>query len=172
MTELSDALKSTLCDLLGSGISNVAWEQATLPVRQGGLGIKDPLQVWPAARLAALANFHARGSYVAVPTDILNYLPPDIGPTLTAMAAQTGTQHDTLNIWLADPSQIKTADRQATRQQWWGTHAAAIRVQRLRTIGTARDQVRIQSQEGPLASAWLTVTPSKANNTTLSDTDF
>ena len=42
MTELSDALKSTLCDLLGSGISNVDWEQATLPVRQGGLSIKDP----------------------------------------------------------------------------------------------------------------------------------
>ena len=39
-------------------------------------------------------------------------------------------------------------------------------------MGIARDQVRLLNQEGGLATAWLSVTPSRANNTTLSDTDF
>ena len=47
-----------------------------------------------------------------------------------------------------------------------------FRTNRLKTTGTARDQVRLIGQEGALASAWLTVTPSRAYNTSLSDTDF
>ena len=39
-------------------------------------------------------------------------------------------------------------------------------------MGTARDQVRLLSQEGPIASAWLSVVPSKPANTLLPDTDF
>ena len=39
-------------------------------------------------------------------------------------------------------------------------------------MGTARDQVRLISQEGPVASAWISALPSRAANTILPDSDF
>ena len=57
-------------------------------------------------------------------------------------------------------------------KKWWAAHVANIRVQRLKSLATGRDQVRLIAQEGPISSAWLSVTPSRAKNTTLSDTDF
>ena len=41
-----------------------------------------------------------------------------------------------------------------------------------RSLGTARDRVRLESQDGALAHGWLTVTPSRALGTTLPDSDF
>ena len=55
---LSDALKTAVLDLVGCGLTTGAWEQATLPISKGGLGIRDPVKVWPEARLSAMANFH------------------------------------------------------------------------------------------------------------------
>ena len=46
------------------------------------------------------------------------------------------------------------------------------RKQDLLDLGTARDHVRLLSQDGPTASAWLSVIPSRAANTLLSDSDF
>ena len=68
--DLTDALKTAACDLLGCGITANAWEQATLPIRQGGSDIKDPSILRPVARLSALANFHAHGTDVGAPLDL------------------------------------------------------------------------------------------------------
>ena len=59
MTALSDALKTAVIVRVSCGITTRAWEQATLPISGGGLGIRDPSKVWPEARISALANFHS-----------------------------------------------------------------------------------------------------------------
>ena len=50
MTTLSDALKVAVLDMIG-------WEQATMPISVGGLGIRDPLTVWPSLALRPRPTF-------------------------------------------------------------------------------------------------------------------
>ena len=67
MRHLTEALQTAVSDIVGSGVTFTAWEQATLPIRHGGLGIKDPSYLRPLARVAALANYHSRGHLVGAP---------------------------------------------------------------------------------------------------------
>ena len=170
--DLSRALHSAACGFMGCGITLNAWEQATMPIRHGGLGIKDPMVIRPFARISALANFHTEGATVGCPDDLLAYISDDTQGTLTAVAIKLGSNHDASDRWLQTPSLIRHADRQQSSQQWWTTQLANIRRQKLKTQGTARDQIRLLSQEGPIASAWLNVTPSKVTNTLIPDSDF
>ena len=55
----SDKLRHILEDIIGDSLTANAWLQATLPISKGGMGIRDPLQVRPAARVAALVAFHS-----------------------------------------------------------------------------------------------------------------
>ena len=43
MGVLSDALKTAVIDLVGCGLTTGAWEQASLPISKGGLGVRDPM---------------------------------------------------------------------------------------------------------------------------------
>ena len=48
-----DDMKKKLAKVLGVDvIQDDTWAQATLPVKMGGLGIRDPTQIWPACLLA------------------------------------------------------------------------------------------------------------------------
>ena len=67
---------------------------------------------------------------------------------------------------------MRLAAHPMTSQSWWTDHAYKVKRARLKTMGTARDQVRLLSQEGPTATAWLGVVPSKAANTLIPDNDF
>jgi hypothetical protein len=169
---LTDALQTATCDIVGTGITANAWTQATLPVRFGGLGIKDPTVIRPFARTAALANFHARASEVGIPSDLSDYLSDDIMPTITKVATDLGPNHEVANRWVGNATLLRHAERMHQSQQWWSNQQNNARRQRLKTQGTARDQVRLIAQEGQLATAWLNVTPSRAAHTLLNDTDF
>ena len=170
--DLSAALRSAACDMLGCGLTANAWEQATLPIRHGGLGIKDPTTLRPVARLAALANFHARGTIVGAPPDLLEHISDDTKETLAAVQAQLGPNHDVADQWLTNTTLLRHATGPHLSQQWWSDSLNKARKQKLKEKGTARDQVRLLAQEGPIAAAWLNVTPSRAANTIIPDTDF
>ena len=172
MQDLSEALQTAACGFMGCGITVNAWEQATMPIRHGGLGIKDPVTIRPFARIAALANLHAAGTSVGCPQDLLTYLSDDTTATLTSVVSKLGQNHDIPDRWLQNPSLIQHADKQQMSQHWWTGQLAKVRRQVLKSQGTARDQIRLLSQEGPVASAWLNVTPSKVANTLIPDSDF
>ena len=57
---LSNNMYVACADLIGCAVPPAAWDQARLPISMGGLGIRDPTQCWAEARIAALANFHAK----------------------------------------------------------------------------------------------------------------
>ena len=86
MEALSRELKIATCDLVGCGLTASAWEQATLPIAQGGLGIRDPLNACVHARTAALSNFHQRSHHVGMPSEIARALAPDQDDTMCALA--------------------------------------------------------------------------------------
>ena len=172
MKALQDELKVAVCDLLGCGITAAAWDQATLPIGEAELGIKDPLTIWPAARTAALANFQLKARAVGVPQELTTTIAPDLGVTLQGLALAVGPHNEAANRWLNDPPSFVQADKKAAMQSSWGEAITKIRKDRLKHSGTARDQVRHSFQIGPLATGWLSLTPSRQTNTTLPDADF
>jgi hypothetical protein len=96
---LSDALKMAVCDLVGCGISLAAWEQATLPITQGGLGIRDPSSCWQEARIAALVNFHKHAANVGLPRDVLDSTAPDQADLLVHLSTMLGPNQDPIHKW-------------------------------------------------------------------------
>ena len=94
MNKLTAALQTAVSDIIGSGVTVGAWEQATLPIRHGGLGIKDPTHLRPLARTAALANFHSRGHLVGAPDDVVAFLSNDVQDTLVLTSERVGPNHD------------------------------------------------------------------------------
>ena len=84
--KLSDALRTGVEDLVGCGFSDTAWQQATLPLRHGGLGIRDPIQTQPAARMAALVGLELNGrERVGVPEVALSRPSQDLVATIDAL---------------------------------------------------------------------------------------
>ena len=109
---LSQALWEAVADVVGCGLNRVAWEQATLPISKGGLGIRDPEQSWAEARLAATIGFHGRASaFVGLPEEFALTPLPDTPQVLSVMSTTLGPNHDPVSRWLADLSDAK--------QSWW-----------------------------------------------------
>ena len=169
---LSDALKVAVLDLIGCGMTNGAWEQATMPISVGGLGIRDPASVWPEARIAALANFHSRACDLGIPSDLVAIPARDTLATVKALCNTLGGHHEPVGQWLADVHKVKMAEPAHCKQSWWAEQVARARRAKLPSLGTARDRARLDAQEGALAHAWLTVVPSRTLGTCLSDSDF
>ena len=78
-------------------MTNGAWEQATMPISVGGLGIRDPLTVWPEARIAALANFHARACDLGIPEDLASTPAPDALHTVQTLCNTLGGHQEPLS---------------------------------------------------------------------------
>ena len=58
------------------------------------------------------------------------------------------------------------------KQAWWADQIGDMARLRLAQHATIRDITRLQSQEGPLESAWLSVVPAREGQDCLSDVDF
>ena len=52
----ADLLRTFCAVLQRDAIDDATWAIATLPLRKGGLGLRDPATILPAARLASLIN--------------------------------------------------------------------------------------------------------------------
>ena len=58
LEHFDEGLHSTLSQILRCPISDLAWLQATLPLRLGGLGLRESLRTSPVAFLASCHNTH------------------------------------------------------------------------------------------------------------------
>lgn len=171
--KLSDALRTAVEDLVGCGFSDTAWQQATLPLRHGGLGIRDPIQTQPAARMAALVGLELNGrERVGVPEVALSRPSQDLVATIDALRAQLGPNFEPLAGWYANPTQLASASFDHASQRWWAEQVAQEQRSRLCQLGTARDMARLQSQEGPISTGWMSVLPCRAVRTDIGDVDY
>jgi len=66
----ANAMKEALAKILGTpAVAEDTWIHATLPVKMGGIGIRDPQDIWPACALANLTTTGATAaSLVLTPT--------------------------------------------------------------------------------------------------------
>ena len=136
---------------MGCPLSTPAWNQATLPIAKGGMGIRDPIQVRPAARMAALVAFHSFAtSRVGLPSELV-VSPPDVGPLLSTLTIALGTAHEPTAQWRADQSKVALGDVAYAKQTWWADQIGDMARLRLAQHATIRDITRLHSQEGPKA---------------------
>ena len=111
------ALREATEDVVGATLSPGQWEQATLPISAGGLGIRDPETEWPAARLAALVGFQQKaGDTVGAPLSELASLAPDWAETLVAAQRTLGSGHEPAGAWANATVDLSAVDPKYTRQ--------------------------------------------------------
>ena len=89
----SSTIRRTLESTLGSPMTDDHWVQATLPLRHGGLGIKDPLVVVTPARVAAILSYSLRGPELGL-GGTTGGIPPDWGSRVTSLRSLLGGRAD------------------------------------------------------------------------------
>ena len=101
-----EVLRSTLSATLNVDLSDAGWQQASLPVRWGGLGVRSAVMLAPSAYLASAAS---------TATLVLKLLPSFLHPI-----ADRSTPN-ILAAWQSavEPATLAPVDMAATRQRAW-----------------------------------------------------
>ena len=167
----SACVRSCLGDALGCRkLSDTEWAQCTLPLRFGGLGIKDPLTLLPVARLAASLCFLERGRTLCFPEDVL-CMPADWKVHVQQLSNTLGATFQPLATWspLDEPQSI---DGEHRSQKWWSNHLHTARARNLLHSLPVRDACRFTLQRMPNTTAWMEVTPSTALGTKFTGCEY
>jgi len=89
------------------------------------LGVRDPIQTQPAARMAALIGLEMFGrERVGIPDIALQRPSPDLIPTIAALRGQLGPNFEPLAQWHSDPGQLASASFDHASQRWWAGHVS------------------------------------------------
>ena len=139
-----DQLRADLAAVLQvEAVECPAWDQARIPVRHGGFGLRDPVIVHTSARLAALVNATSRALALGAPKAYLEEqlsLAKAVWVQQTGMALPELRAGKELQSMLCDPIYLKAK---------LALHAAA----------TGHDHTRLQSLSVPHATAWSLWSP-------------
>ena len=147
-------------EVLGASLPPAQRVQASLPLSAGGCGLRCPLQVRPAARMAALVSFLCDGAErVGIPDLARQHIWTWFHPVLTELQGRLG-QHDPLPSWCADNRRILQATAEHKRQKWWTAALGRKRMEELLDSVPKRDQARILEQQGGVGTAFMSVPPS------------
>jgi hypothetical protein len=158
--------------ILGCGCPDAAWIQAGLPIRNGGLGLQQPMQVHAAAFvascLAEAAGVCSVDGAEAPPQE-------EFWAAAARLATTLGSCRNPLPEWLAArkiPSAGVLVEGQCLKQQYWsGLWSTKVGEELLLTVGQ-RDTVRLLRQREPHAGAWLSAYPSEALGLHFGDEEF
>ena len=103
---LSRLLQDAVVTIAGTPLTPRQWDQATLAIRCGGLGIQDPVRLRPAARVSGILDFLRIGPEILrlAPDDHL--LPVDMGDSFVALQELVGPI-DPLTSWSGWKKKLK-----------------------------------------------------------------
>lgn len=160
LSTIQDHLAQAVHDMLGRHLSPDQLTQAFLPTRFGGLGIKNPRDYQPAARLSAIASFASDflRAHTSLPRQLLRELPADTGPCLATLRSLLGEEVQPLKDWASDPARLFRASSKEAAQQAWQERLAVTRRRTFLTVGTHRDLCR-KALQTSTAGAWLSSLP-------------
>ena len=140
-------LRSCLCTISNTDISDIQWIQASLPVRNGGLGIRRVSSLAPSAFLASAAGTR------------------DIQAKILLNCRATGDSavDKVLSLWMAsyDQSGISCpSEENARKQRAWDRSCVSGDVLKLFGSLTDRgDQARLLALSAPHSGDWLNALP-------------
>jgi hypothetical protein len=161
LTEYDDVIRSTLESIINISMSDITWNQASLPVSRGGLGIRKATQV---ALSAFLSSVTASQPLVAqfLPSNLLDRAGTN-DPTFVAAVleweARTGSESVQLPF--------------ATEQKCWDE--PLLNGQQMFVLSAARDQVskaRLIAAAAPHSGAFLHARPCSSLGTRLDDSSL
>ena len=154
-------IRSTLQSVLNVALSDEAWEQATLPVAKGGLGIRRASDITLPAFLSSVAGSQALVSLLL--PQHLQHVSGTNEPSFTAALTQWQNQTDVAPVM--PPF--------ATAQKYWD--APLVTVQEKRVMSAATDQVgkaRLIAAAAPHSGAFLHARTCAALGTRLDGTSL
>ena len=134
------------------------WTQATLPLKLGGLGLKDPMRVAAPARVAGILGYVDRAAAFGY-SQPLACPAPDLSRRLTELQPWLGAQSEPLRSWLIGGAPKVEPDH--TKQKWWSKQLYEAVREGLPRGASERDQCRLRLQGKPHSSAWLGASPHK-----------
>ena len=144
-----DSLRSILSDVLNVDLaSNNAWLQASLPVRVGGIGVRQATQLAPSAYLASATGC----------LDLIRQiLPPHF------QGHSDPYVDDAVTAWSQGHSQPPPSSPAAVRQRAWDSiKVEATYSLLLESATNAQDQARLMAVACPESGAWLNALPISA----------
>ena len=144
-------MRATLVDITNTSISDSRWSQASLPCRDGGLGIPSPLNV---AVSAYLASVH---SSIPLTTRILRSLP-------------SSHVDEALDIW-KDQSKVEPPTNPASQRQWIRP-LCDRQWQKLLGDADPSSVSRLHGCRAPGAGDWLHALPSSTLGLRMNDEQF
>ena len=171
MHEVGNAIRISVGALIGEeAVADLTWLQSTLPLRFGGLGVKDPVSTQPAARTAAILGYIERAPQLGFPPDVVR-TPPDWDTSLDSIVGFLGPTFSPVDKWIGRerPTEV---DKEHLEQKWWSKKIQRVRFQRLQLQSSLRDRNRLKLESMPFASSWMTVVPSVGQGHKLGNRDY
>ena len=148
LSRFDGILRASLASVTNVAFDDIAWVQASLPVADGGLGVRSVALLAPSAFLASAA------STLALQAGLLSRI--DLGLIPTSPEADKA-----LSIWLSrHPDALEPAADLRTKQRHWD--AASIARGRAileRHCVDRQDKARLLSVQAPHSGDWLNALP-------------
>ena len=171
MGRAAQCIRSCLGDTIGRrNLTPAEWVQSSLPLRLGGLGIKDPEQLCSVARVASSITFLHRAGQMQLP-DALIQLPPDWQWQLAQLLTILGPKFEPVNTW-ATSGQAPQFEDHHRSQKWCTTRVHTEAAQAMSSSVSLRDRCRLNLQAMPNVATWMEVTPSRALGTKFTGTEY
>ena len=173
LAKADDAIVGVVEEMVGGGLGAQSRQQVSLPFAVGGCGVRLPSNVRGPARLAGMAAYLQVGKrQVGVPDLAIGIVPDDAHDIIRHARMVVGEAFDPLVSWARDPGTICLADREFSKQHWWGERFDQARRRALAATATGRDAARLEAQNGGYGAAWMQVTPLDGSTSTISAEDY
>jgi len=144
LQKFDDTLRKCVCDITNADLTDLQWIQASLPVRNGGLGIRRVASLAPSAFLASAAA--TRG----LQDKILSKCQAPDDTAVSQVMSQWRTQHST-----TCPDGLES-----TKQQVWDKVSIDADVAMLMSsLPDRRQQARLLAVSAPHSGDWLHALP-------------
>lgn len=94
----SSIITATWSKIVGATLEDNEWIQSTLPMRLTGMGIKDPITILPAARVAASLTYTKRAPTIPLPRKCVK-LPEDWDDRILDLQEVLGRTAEPMHSW-------------------------------------------------------------------------
>jgi hypothetical protein len=144
LREFDETLRTCLSGILNVSLDDASWLQATMPVKEGGLGLRRSEQIAPSAFLSSVAS-------TAVLVSLM--LPDPI------KSIQDDRLHDALACWQSFGGSNALTDDFAKKQKNWDSVIISNDKNRLLQVADETSKARILATMSPHAGDWLLAPP-------------
>ena len=154
VAQCQSIIRAAWTEVVGApGLTDDEWTQSTLPMRLAGLGIKDPMAILPAARVAACLTFITRARELDLPPETCK-LPSDWSHHVDSLRSLLGGGFSPLEEWSARGVRLSSLT-----DDYWSHKIHQARASKLDRRLALRDRVQFNLQKMPGTTSWMTVVP-------------